>query len=403
MTGQHRIVDCHGIEVCFEPELDGGGSFFGGDYVAFLRSKGVRRVGRVFEWCAGPGFIGFHLLGSGLCDSLCLADVNPAAVRLARETVRRNGLEDRVAVYEADCLEGIPESERWDLVVGNPPHYGGRGAQQLAMSELLYRDTDWELHRRFFAGVDRFLAPRAMVILQENYCFTRQTTFASLVADAGFRLRSSSPVPAHSNIYYLWVEQPPAGGSPLNVGRWEFPYERGGAVEELHYLQEWGFLVEGTPSKPRARTLREIIEYRWPLISAVYRQRPGWLMIAPETTVVVRAQDLQEAWTFEFLREGVLRITAGECASQATLTASGSVFLDLFERRLLPLVAHADGGPLRIDGNEWTALQLAFLLCNPFFTVAMQDWGRYWDQRSEPVRGNGAVAASTDVGRDLTR
>jgi tRNA1(Val) A37 N6-methylase TrmN6 len=76
------------------------------------------RQSRVFEWCAGPGFIGFALLGYGFCDTLCLADV-----KACRLTVTQNGLAERVTVYHSDNLDGIPPSERWDLVVGNPPHF----------------------------------------------------------------------------------------------------------------------------------------------------------------------------------------------------------------------------------------------------------------------------------------
>ena len=34
-----------------------------------------------------------------------------------------NGLAERVAVYRSDNLDGIRAFERWDLVVGNPPHF----------------------------------------------------------------------------------------------------------------------------------------------------------------------------------------------------------------------------------------------------------------------------------------
>jgi hypothetical protein len=32
-------------------------------------------------------------------------------------------LAERVTVYRSDNLDGIPASEQWDLVVGNPPHF----------------------------------------------------------------------------------------------------------------------------------------------------------------------------------------------------------------------------------------------------------------------------------------
>ena len=61
--------------------------------------------------------------GHGFCETLCLADVNPEAVEACRLTVARNGLSKRVAVYRSENLDGIPRSECWDLVVGNPPRH----------------------------------------------------------------------------------------------------------------------------------------------------------------------------------------------------------------------------------------------------------------------------------------
>ena len=66
-----------GVRVSYKRHLDGGGSTFGQDFVPLLRKRGMPKAPRAFEWCAGPGFIGFSLLAHGLCDTLCLADVNP--------------------------------------------------------------------------------------------------------------------------------------------------------------------------------------------------------------------------------------------------------------------------------------------------------------------------------------
>jgi 16S rRNA G966 N2-methylase RsmD len=372
-------ISCHGIDVCFTPELDGGGSLYGPDYVPFLRSKRFRKLDRVFEWCAGPGFIGFHLLGGGACESLCLADVNPETLRFLRETVRSNGLSDRVTIYEADCLESIPASERWDLVVGNPPHYAGDRPLQIGLGELLYRDRDWALHRRFFAEVRSHLKSDGVILLQENYCFARQTTFAPLLAGSGLRLRSASPLPAHPNIFYLWVETDRSACPPndnASIGRWEFPYSADGCVEESHFLQEHGFLVDGLEPKPRARVLSEMIAYRTPLLEAVHRHRPQWLAIPKGVTLRLTAEDTGENWSFEFGGAGEMRAVNSGRTAQATVRASEAAFLDLFDRRAMPLVAYANA-QLKIDGAEWLGLQLIFLLCDPFFAISAQDWGRY--------------------------
>ena len=94
-----------------------------------------------------------------------LADVNPQAVAALRETVRLNGLEDRVTVYESDGLDDIPAQERWDLVVSNPPHFdeqGGPAPQPAAARSRL------GLHRGFYAQVGEHLAPGGSLLIQEN-------------------------------------------------------------------------------------------------------------------------------------------------------------------------------------------------------------------------------------------
>jgi hypothetical protein len=109
--------------VHYKDWLDGVGRSFGQEMIPFLRDGGMPRQARVFEWCAEPAFIGFSMLGHGLCEALCLADINPMAERACRRTIADNGLGGRVTVYHSDNLSAIPIEEWWDLVVGNPPFF----------------------------------------------------------------------------------------------------------------------------------------------------------------------------------------------------------------------------------------------------------------------------------------
>src|ERR1700689_5255733 len=47
------------------PDLDGGGSGFGQDYIRVLTEIGLHEWDRLFEFWAGPGYIGFSLLSRG--------------------------------------------------------------------------------------------------------------------------------------------------------------------------------------------------------------------------------------------------------------------------------------------------------------------------------------------------
>jgi predicted RNA methylase len=172
-----------GIAVRYTRLTDGGGAGFGQDYIPYLRARGMPPVARAYEWCSGPGFIGFSLLGHGLAQSLCLADVNPAAVEACRRTVRANGLHSRVSVYLSDNLKQIPRTEQWDLVVSNPPHFVDERHDDIRAC-----DPDWRVHRAFYASVGPYLKPGGVIVIQENNRGSTAETFRDMIESAGLRI-----------------------------------------------------------------------------------------------------------------------------------------------------------------------------------------------------------------------
>lgn len=189
----YRTIRYGDIDVYFTNELMGGGSKFGQDYLRVVPLL-PQRPGTVFEWCSGPAFIAFSLLAHGMCDRLCLADINPLAVAACRKTVEMNNLQDRVSVYHSNSLDSIPAHEKWDLVVANPPHSGTAIAiPEWGDNILVYMDPGWALHRRFYRDVGKFLNPDGVVLIQENARFSGAEDFAPMIAESGLQLAHVSP------------------------------------------------------------------------------------------------------------------------------------------------------------------------------------------------------------------
>ncbi len=203
------------ITVYYKKHLDGGGRGIGQGFIPFLQSRGMPKQRRVFEWCAGPGFIGFSLLAHELCETLCLADINPDSVAACRRTVEANQLGDRVSVYHSDNLKSIPSSERWDLVVSNPPHFAEAYIDGCRTDEysgdLRAYDPEWSVHREFFATVKTFLAPGGVIILQENGAGSTVETFRGMIEQAGLEIifvQGGAPqrMPI-GRIYYIGIKR----------------------------------------------------------------------------------------------------------------------------------------------------------------------------------------------------
>jgi hypothetical protein len=222
-TGSLAVTDLGGVAVHFLPQFDGGGQSYGQSFVPYVKDR-FGRVPRLLEWCCGPGFIGFSLLGHGLCDRLGLADIHPAVIDLCRTTIDRNGLESRSAAYVSDCFDAIPPDVRWDLVVANPPHWlshaelrrretavaAARGGQveRAERSPLIYLDPMWHTHRKFFAQVGDRLTEGGSAVLVEHRDGSSAESFADMVREAGLELVAADPLDDGSPFYFLWVRRP---------------------------------------------------------------------------------------------------------------------------------------------------------------------------------------------------
>jgi methylase of polypeptide subunit release factors len=194
------------ITVYYTHELDGGGRTYGQEFVPFLR-EWIGPVESALEWCAGPGFIGFSMLGEGLCETLSLADINSKAIEAAATTVSQNALDTQVRLYVSDCLESLPVDSRFDVVVANPPHSGtDEVIARIGRPPILYMDPEWSIHRRFYEQVGSFLRPGGSVVLQENSLFSSVSDFEEMVDAAGLEWVGS--VQGERGYYFVWSRLP---------------------------------------------------------------------------------------------------------------------------------------------------------------------------------------------------
>lgn len=117
-------------DVFYHPDLDGGGRLIAPHLVPLVRSLDPNSAAgdgftNALEWCSGPGFIGFALLDSRLCERVSFADINDRALEYVRKTARYNKLADRVDVRQIASIAELPTTQQYDLVVANPPNYYG--------------------------------------------------------------------------------------------------------------------------------------------------------------------------------------------------------------------------------------------------------------------------------------
>ena len=200
----------HNYRVYYQPGMDGGGTWFGQEYITQIsRRWPARRFRKCFEWCSGPGYIGFGIMGHELADTLCLADIHQPTIEYVKRSIRENNCADRVSAYVADSISTLPESELFDLVVGNPPHFPS--ASDIDDVTRLESDVGWNIHQEFFANIGRHLTPDGVILLQENELGSTVEDFRVMIESAGLEIRGHWRSPNHyreqgmTKIYYIEI------------------------------------------------------------------------------------------------------------------------------------------------------------------------------------------------------
>jgi methylase of polypeptide subunit release factors len=204
------------LVVYYTEEMDGGGTWFGQEYVKIIQQRYPGRVfERAYEWCSGPGFIGYALLSHGLCQHVCLSDIYDPAVELARYTSQLpiNICQDQVTAYLFRDLALMPAYEQFDLVVANPPHMPTGDTETLTTVDntRIEQDPNWSSHQNFFANIGTHLRSGGIILLQENECGSTAETFRPWIESAGLRITDTFPSPGYyideqTRIYYIEIQ-----------------------------------------------------------------------------------------------------------------------------------------------------------------------------------------------------
>lgn len=174
--------------------LEGGGVVFRKFFLEKVKATG-KTYNRAFEWCSGAGVIGYDILSHGYCNHIVFNDKFSLAIDTCLQNAEYNQITHLVTTYVGDSISTIPTTEKWDLVVANPPHSSSREHWETLAREMfannnqepwdeemfenwarLIVDEDWNSHINFFDKIKRYLSDNADIFICENnrYMFLEQ-------------------------------------------------------------------------------------------------------------------------------------------------------------------------------------------------------------------------------------
>lgn len=117
----------------------------------------------VLDVCTGSGVIAVFSAYKG-AEKVVAIDLNPDAVRTAKENAKLHGFSDIIDVRLSDMFTSIRDDEQFDVITGNLPFRNKHASDFVESSQW---DTDFEVHKKFFAGVNKYLKPNGRVYLSQ--------------------------------------------------------------------------------------------------------------------------------------------------------------------------------------------------------------------------------------------
>jgi UDPglucose 6-dehydrogenase len=190
--------------------LDGGGVEVSQDIIETVKKIRKDKVThKTLEWCAGMGAIGFDLLGHELTENVVFQDYLCFAEHDILVNAQKNNLSDKVRFYCSSIVSGLPDHEKFDLVVANPPHVSdyfeflknskmqGSSAEGFLSSSRMCVDHKYSAHKEFFKNIKKYLTEDGDVLLVEN---TDNHTLKQWAWENGLKHVASYTMPIYERI-----------------------------------------------------------------------------------------------------------------------------------------------------------------------------------------------------------
>jgi hypothetical protein len=171
--------------------LFGGGTVHAPDFLRVLIQLRLGPCKRLCDFCCGVGYIGFSLLARNFCSTLCCVDLNPKYIEAVETSATFNAITDRVSTYVSDGLNQVPDNERWDLVVCNPPQLLPRVTTDSDTAVTF--DPEWRLHRNFYSKLKPHMTAGGHAVVMGARYETSAKTFEPIISEGGGRIIAELP------------------------------------------------------------------------------------------------------------------------------------------------------------------------------------------------------------------
>lgn len=198
--------------------LDGGAATQRFEIIDAVRSGKTKHIyNRCLEWCSGHGLLGYNLLIEQQIKHVTFMDYFDLAIKECYFTAEANGRLMDMEGHISSSIAGLPELEKFDLVIGNPPNAKDEQTLVDALAtnaselhtEISYLDNtlritldqDYMIHREFFTNIGERITDDADIFISVT---SDSDEIKDMIAENNFMIVCKYPLPSMGPGAKIW-------------------------------------------------------------------------------------------------------------------------------------------------------------------------------------------------------
>jgi len=171
------------------------------DSMPMVENYRIAQGESVLDVCTGSGVLAIFSAYKGAGKVVAL-DINPDAVKTARENAVRHGLSSTIEVHLSDMFGALSREETFDVITANLPYRDKEASDPVEASMW---DNGLSTHRKFFQSVESHLNQNGRIYLSHaNYGAVLE--MKAMAAARGFKVQliGEKPIENNPRIFYAF-------------------------------------------------------------------------------------------------------------------------------------------------------------------------------------------------------